>query len=168
MIWKAIKTLSWGFLGSSGGKECACNVGDPGSIQSLGQEESSGEGNGNPLQYSCIENSVDRPWSLKESDTTERLTLSLYFTCCQDGSSGHGPLDRGSLVKMDKAALPSPGTRESGRVTSLSWTTLGCLRPESISLKCCIIVLRPEGTFLNYQEKVMLSASYKPTLPKEA
>jgi len=60
---------------------------------------------------------------------------------------------------MDKAALPSPGTQESGRVTSLPWTTLGCLRPESISLKCCRIVLRPEGTFLNYQEKEMLSAS---------
>ena len=30
-----------------------------------------GEGNGNPLQYSCLENSMDRPWGHKESDTTE-------------------------------------------------------------------------------------------------
>ena len=51
MIWKAIKTLSWGFLGSSDGKESACSVGDPGSIPGSGR--SSGEGNDNALQYSC-------------------------------------------------------------------------------------------------------------------
>ena len=37
--------------------ESACNVGDPGSIPGLGR--SSGEGNGNPLQYSCMENSTE-------------------------------------------------------------------------------------------------------------
>ena len=40
------------------GKESACNVGDLGSIPALGR--SSGEGNGKPLQYSCLENSMDR------------------------------------------------------------------------------------------------------------
>ena len=40
------------------GKESACNAGDPGSIPGLGR--SPGEGNGNPLQYSCQENSMDR------------------------------------------------------------------------------------------------------------
>ena len=39
-------------------------------IQSLGQEDLPGEGNGHPLQYSCLENSMDRP----ESDSTEQLT----------------------------------------------------------------------------------------------
>ena len=34
-----------------------------------------GEGNGNPLQYSCLENSMDRPRGHKESDTTEQLAL---------------------------------------------------------------------------------------------
>jgi len=34
-------------------------------------ERSLGEGNGYPLQYSCLENSVDRPWGQEESDTTE-------------------------------------------------------------------------------------------------
>ena len=42
---------------SSDGKESACNAGDPGSIPALGR--SSGEGNGNPLQYSCLENHMD-------------------------------------------------------------------------------------------------------------
>ena len=46
-----------GFLGSSDGKASACNAGDPGSIPRLGR--SPGEGNGNPLQYSCLENSMD-------------------------------------------------------------------------------------------------------------
>ena len=43
---------------SSDGKESACNVGDLGSIPSLGR--SPGEGNGNPLQYSCLQNPMDR------------------------------------------------------------------------------------------------------------
>jgi len=57
------------------GKESACNAGDTGSI--LGQEKSPGEGHGNPLQYSCLENPMDRGawWTIvhmvtKESDTT--------------------------------------------------------------------------------------------------
>ena len=42
---------------SSGGKESACNAGDLGLIPESGR--SPGEGNGNPLQYSCLENSMD-------------------------------------------------------------------------------------------------------------
>ena len=47
-----------GFPGSSDGKKSACNTGDPGLIPGL--ERFPGEGNGNPLQYSCLENSMDR------------------------------------------------------------------------------------------------------------
>ena len=43
---------------SSDGKASAYNVGNPGSIPGL--ERSPGEGNGNPLQYSCLENPMDR------------------------------------------------------------------------------------------------------------
>ena len=46
-----------GFPCSSVDKESACNAGDPGSIPGLGR--SPGEGNGNPLQYSCLENPMD-------------------------------------------------------------------------------------------------------------
>ena len=47
-----------GFPGGSAGKENAWNAGDPGSIPGLGR--SPGEENGNPLQYSCLENFMDR------------------------------------------------------------------------------------------------------------
>ena len=47
-------------------------------ISSLGGEDSPGEGNGNPLQYSCLKNPMDRgAWQAsKESDTAEQRTLS--------------------------------------------------------------------------------------------
>ena len=47
-----------GFPSGSDSKESACNVGDQGSIPGLGRFP--GEGNGYPLQYSCVENSMDR------------------------------------------------------------------------------------------------------------
>ena len=67
----------------SDGKESSGNVGDPGSIPGLGR--SPGEGNGYPLQYSCLENPMDggawratSPWGHTKSDTPERLgTMDL-------------------------------------------------------------------------------------------
>ena len=50
--------VSGDFPDGSNGKTSAYNVGDLGSILGLGR--SSGEGNGNPLQYSCLENPMDR------------------------------------------------------------------------------------------------------------
>ena len=54
------------FPGGSDGKESACNAGDPGLIPGSGR--SPGEGNGNPLQYSCLENLIEEPgrlWSME-------------------------------------------------------------------------------------------------------
>ena len=53
-------------------KNLAYNEGDPDSIPGSGK--SPGEVNHNPLQYSCLESSMDRPWGLKEMDASERLT----------------------------------------------------------------------------------------------
>ena len=47
-----------GLPGGSDSKESACNAGDMDSIPELGR--SPGDGNGNPLQYSCLENSMNR------------------------------------------------------------------------------------------------------------
>ena len=66
-----------GFPGGSVVKYLPANAGDAGSVPGLGR--SPGEGNGNPLQYSCLENFMDRGvWQaaalrVTESDTTERL-----------------------------------------------------------------------------------------------
>ena len=63
-------------------KESACNAGDPDSMPVLGR--SPGEGNGHPLQYSCLGNSTNRGgWKStvhghKESGVSKQLTLSLF------------------------------------------------------------------------------------------
>ena len=64
-----------GFPGGSAGKESACNVGDLGSVPELGR--SPGEGNGYPLQYYGLENSMD--YIVHESDT-QRVSESLSRT----------------------------------------------------------------------------------------
>ena len=64
-------------------EESALNIGNTGLIPR--SRKSPGEGNGNPLQYSCLGNPMDRgPWwatvpvGCIESDMTEQVTLSLY------------------------------------------------------------------------------------------
>ena len=90
-----------GFPGSSPGKASVCNAGNLGFIPGLGR--SPGEGNGSPLQYSCLENPMDRrkwqstpvflpgkshgqrslvcysPWGHKELDMTEQLHFHFHF-----------------------------------------------------------------------------------------
>ena len=56
-IFKETIKLKWGFPGGSECKESIGNAGDLGSVPGSGR--SSGEGNGNPLQYSCLENPMD-------------------------------------------------------------------------------------------------------------
>ena len=65
-----------GFPGGSDGKESACNAGDLGLITGLGR--SPGGGHGNPLQYSCLENLMDRGdwWATVHRVTKNRTQLS--------------------------------------------------------------------------------------------
>ena len=72
-----------GFPDSSIGKESACHAGDPGLIPGSGRFP--GEGLGNPLQYSCLENPHGRrslgvysPWGCKELDMTEQLSTAQH------------------------------------------------------------------------------------------
>ena len=82
------------FPGGSDSQESACNTGDPGSIPGLGR--SPGEGNSNPLQYSCLGNPKDRGdwllsgdphslWRHRRSDMTEQLALTYtYIHLCME------------------------------------------------------------------------------------
>ena len=80
--------LFWGFLCSSDSKESACKAGDQGSIPGSGR--SPGEGHGNPLQYSCLENPMDRGawWAtqpmglqrVRHEWTTEHVVLFQVYS----------------------------------------------------------------------------------------
>ena len=116
-------------------KESVCNTGALGSIPE--SESSPGEGNGYPLQYFCLENSIDRgahsPWVCKKSDTTERLThahirdprrsLSLPTMCglrrktaiCEPGLGGLSDIRSASALVLSFSA---PRTMRSKFVIS--------------------------------------------------
>ena len=65
--------LNQGFPGGSDSKESVCNAGDLGSIPGL--RRFPGERNGNPLQYSCLENSMDSgAWQATAHGITKSLT----------------------------------------------------------------------------------------------
>ena len=88
--WLSSSMYVYGFPGYSKDKESALNVGDPGSI--LGSGRSPGVGNGDPLQYSCLENSMGRgTWwatihgvteSVRHDWATNTFTFFLYMYIC--------------------------------------------------------------------------------------
>ena len=79
--------LAWGFPGGSGVKESVCNAGDLGSSPGLGR--SPGEGNSCLLQYSCLENLMDRgAWQATRSRGLQRVgrdraTNTRHFIYCR-------------------------------------------------------------------------------------
>ena len=77
-MWAVVIILPHGVSqgSGSGGKESACNAGDLGLMLWLGR--SSGEGNGYPLQYSCLQNSTDRGawWAKVHAVAKSRTQLS--------------------------------------------------------------------------------------------
>ena len=111
--------LCSGFPGGLDGKESAFNAGDPGSGPGLGR--SPGEGNGNPLQYSCLENSMDRRgWQATVHGVTKSQTqLSdkhFDFTTLLNGEKVHNqkslPQEEGKGVEcapsyqLSESSLP--------------------------------------------------------------
>ena len=72
-------SITTSFPGGLDSKESACSVGDPGSIAGSGR--SPGEGNGNPLQYSCLENPMDGgAWQATVHRVTKSQTQLSNFT----------------------------------------------------------------------------------------
>ena len=103
------------YLGGSDGKESSCNAGDPGSIPELGR--CPGEGHGNPLQFSCLENSLDRGawWAAvhgvtKSPDMTEQIcTLQLInLQCLSCGTCIHHQSQALSICYHDYPVGHSP------------------------------------------------------------
>ena len=86
-----VGVYGWGFPGHSNGKESACNVGNPGLIPGWGR--SSGEGNGKPLQCSCLEKSMDRRagWATVhgvEKSWTWLSDITIIITGVNSGPGG--------------------------------------------------------------------------------
>ena len=105
-----------GFPHRSVGKSSACNAGDLGSIPGLGR--SPGEGNGNPLQYFCLENPMDRGtwWSTLHGATRLRHDIatkpsSTYFT--------HDSVYMSMLLSQFTPPSPSPTATASPFSTRL-------------------------------------------------
>ena len=111
------KNLEKGFSHSSIGKESACNSGEPGSIPGSGR--SPGEGNGNPLQYSCLKNPIDRgACGLQELQSWGHKNWTLLSNCSHGVTRiGHylatKPPTTPILLKLfqkiaEEGKLPSP------------------------------------------------------------
>ena len=85
-----------GFPCGSLGEESACNSGDPDLIPGLGRFP--GEGNGNPLQYSCLENAMDRgAWRVTVHGVTESnmtVWLTFIFTLTEADDNCQFPVGR--------------------------------------------------------------------------
>ena len=107
-----------GFPGGSVCKEATCNAGNVDSILGLGT--SPGEESGNPSQYSCLGNPMDRgawwasSWSLKESDMTEGLSMS-WNTFGKDGSTSAR-----TTVGINRSELTPPWSQQPGGSRILS------------------------------------------------
>ena len=106
---------------SSDDKESTCNAGDPGLIPGSGR--SSGEGQGNPLQSSCLENPMDRgAWQVTvcgvtESDTIEWLTLPhvRYYSKCFLHINSLSPPDNGRMSVFPSCRERNGGSERLGR-----------------------------------------------------
>ena len=99
------------------------------SIPGLGR--SPGEGNGNPLQYSCLENSIDRgawqasQWGCRESDTTEQLSLFELIWGNWDLVQ-FSSVTQSSPTLWDPLDCSPPGSPVHGSLVEGKTTGVGC------------------------------------------
>ena len=132
-------TLEVGFPDGSEGKAPACVAGDPASIPGLGR--SPGEGNGNPLQYSFLENHHGQrslagysPWDHTESDMTKQLThqVNELSTFLRMGGCKHlGSLESflwhaPQLSRAGILCFPHPESSQGAYPGWLQWLTARC------------------------------------------
>ena len=116
----------WGIPGGTSGKEPACqfanagDVRDASSIPRLGR--SPGEGNGTPLQYSCLENPVDRgAWKAAVDGVAEGRTRLSDFTF----TFHFHTLEKEMATHSSVLAWRIPGTGEPGGLPSMGSHRVG-------------------------------------------
>ena len=132
------------FSRGSDGKESACNERDLDLIPGSGR--SSGEGNGNPLQYSCLENPMDRgAWRapvhgvIKESDPTNQHS---HWAGCKEGrerapgTQRHRSVGRGSLSMAIRHQQAAEDQAQRLWFTNMIWS-----RPAEIGVNSSAVIL---------------------------
>ena len=125
--------------GGSDGKASAYNVGDPGSIPGSGR--SPGEGNGNPLQYSCPENHMDGgAWKAAVHGVAKNLTwlsdftFTLHFHASEKEMATHSSVLAWRIPGMgEPGGLPSMGSHSRTRLKWLSSSSSRLKRKYGIS-----------------------------------
>ena len=123
-----------GFLGSSVGKESACNVGDLDSIPGLGR--SPGEGIGYPLQDPCLENSMDSgAWRVAKNQTWQSDFLFHFMSV--RFSSVH------LLCHIQLFATPWTAAHQASLSITNSWSLLKLMSIKSVMPSNCLILYHP-------------------------
>ena len=119
VVWDIASTYM-GFPSGSDGKESTCNAGDPGLIPGSGR--CSGEGNGNPLQYSCLENSMDGGvWRATVHGVTKSWTRLSDFTL----TFHFHALEKEMATRSSVLAWRIPGKGEPGGLPSMGSHRVG-------------------------------------------
>ena len=114
-----VPVITWGFPGGSAGEESTCNVGDLGSVPELGK--SPGEGKGYPLQYSDLENSMEKSMGSQRvrhywaTFTSPVITWASPYSWL-DGDS----LRAGALSELTGERRVSPGKGGGGGLVAKS------------------------------------------------
>ena len=113
----------WASLVAPSGKESTCNAGDSGDVGSIpGSGRSPGEGNGNPVQYSCLENSVDGgAWKAAVHGVAEGRTQLSDFTF----TFHFHALKKEMATHSSVLAWRIPGTGEPGGLPSMGSHRVG-------------------------------------------
>ena len=122
-----------GFPGGSEGKESVCNAGDLGSI--CGSGRSPGEGNGYPLQYSCLENPMDRGAWQVQSIGSQRVRHSR-------ATNFHFFFPPPNLSSMDHLSLTNLESLDLWRIIPwkichISFVTIRAQNGNASQWKCC-------------------------------
>ena len=159
--------LTKGFPGGADNKEYACKAGDPGLIPRLGR--SPGEGNGNPLRYSCLENPMDRgAWQATihgVADSQPHLGNYHFQPLCLNGDKLSLPgLEKALLVELDSDTIFFPWKK--GKCCWSNWGKSQCVMYSFLSayteLIVCSLGFSIIGIGFSYMERMMETKWWHP------